>query len=90
MSVEKRFGKFRVEVSATNRTYRRVLLDSYIYGAFNSTKYNKKIEEGSRVHVSEKQDLKLKIGFKSYARYGRINIYTMRAIRTLIKRGKIK
>jgi hypothetical protein len=87
-SVEKKFGKTRTEFAGRNKTYRQILLERYLYiDRFHKTREELE-QEGRRTTISGKQDLKLKIGFKSYARYGRVDQYTMRAIRTLIKRGR--
>lgn len=85
-SVEKRYGKSRTEFASRNRTYRQILLDNYLYGG--QAQREERESEGKRIHVSGKQDMKLKIGFKAYARYGRVDTYTMRAVRALLKRGK--
>lgn len=87
-SVEEKYGKTRTEFAARNRDYRKILLDAYIYGDLQQRQERE--SEGKRASVSAKQDLKLKVGFKAYARYGRVDTYTLRAIRTLIKRGKVK
>lgn len=86
--VEHKYGKGKTEFAARNKTYRGIILDDYIYGG--AAKREERLAEGKRIHISEKQDEKIKVGFKSYARYGRVDTYTMRAIRALIKRGKVK
>lgn len=87
-SIEKKFGKTRTEFASRNRTYRDILLDDYIYGG--ASKREERKSDGKRFHVSDKQDDKLSIGFKAYERYGRIDQYTIKAIKALIKRGKVK
>jgi hypothetical protein len=86
--VEYKYGKSRTEFAARNKTYRNILLDQYIYGG--RAKAEERLAEGKRIHVSDKQQEKLDIGFKSYLRYGKVTRHTLAAIRVLIKRGKIK
>lgn len=87
-SVETKYGKGRTEFAARSKPYRGILLDQYIYGG--KAKAEERLAEGKRIHVSQKQDDKIKIGFKAYARYGHTSVQGMRAIRALIRRGKIK
>jgi len=85
-SIEKEYGKSRAEFAARNKTYRGILLDDYLYGG--ADKREERLAEGKRIHASAKQDFKIKQGLKAWMRYGRVDAYTLRAIRALMKRGK--
>lgn len=85
-SIEERYGKTRTEFASRNSQYRHIILDQFIYG--DKKQQEEREAEGKRAHISAKQDYKIKIGLKAQARYGRIDTYTLRAIRTLLKRGK--
>lgn len=83
--VEKRYGKSRTEFAGRNAAYRHILLDQFIYG--DRLQREQREAEGKRSSISAKQDLKLKIGFYAYKRYGRVDEYTLRATRKLIEKG---
>lgn len=85
-SMEKRYGKSRMEYAARNAKYRHILLDSFIYGDIKQRQDRE--AEGKRSSISAKQDYKLKAGFKAYARYGYVDEYSIRAIKALQKKGK--
>jgi hypothetical protein len=87
-SSESRYGKSRIEFASRNKSYRGILLDDYIYGG--KEKREERLAEGKRIHVSEKQDDKIKIGLKAYVRYGKVSRQGMNAIRALIRKGKVE
>lgn len=86
LSIESKYGESRTEFASHNKPYRTILLDQYLYGT--KAQREQRIADGKRGTTSAKQDYKIKIGMKAYARYGRVDTYTIRAIRGLLKRGK--
>ena len=85
-SMEKQYGKGRIEFASRNQPYRTVLLDQFLYHSASESAKEKILERRGQL-TSAKQDYKVKLGMKAWVRYGHITHQGINAIKYLIKKG---